>query len=87
MKKVILVLLCVMLITGAGEEQEQSQSERRKILTQGCLIGGAVIILAGIAIGTTWMFDSSDHSISQDIDINCEHPIPVVIVYSPAPAP
>ena len=45
---------------------------QRKILTQGCVIGGVVVLLAGIGFGTSWVLDHSDSSIHYEIEIDID---------------
>lgn len=95
MKKLLLVVLMCLSVS-AGEVPQGNEephvipvNQRRKILTQGCMIGGAVILLAGIGFGTGWVLDRSttDSSINIDIDLSdCNDPIPVIVLV-PTPSP
>jgi hypothetical protein len=73
----LVVLMCLSVSAGEvppGNEEPHviPVNQRRRILTQGCLIGGTVIILTGIGFGTGWVLDRStaDSSINIDIDLS-----------------
>ena len=68
-----------MLITAAAEVPQGNdepapdprQAQNKKLMTQGCLIGGLVFLLGGLGFGSAgWMFDHSNHSTNQDVDID-----------------
>lgn len=91
-KLVTSVILTALLVAAVevpqGNEEPQPQRQqvnqvRKKSWTQGCLIGGMVIIFAGLGFGAGWTIDHSNHSTNQDvdIDIDCAPVVPLEPVH------
>ena len=81
MKYILILLLCFQISSAeipAGDaaalaqEPAREVNQRRKALTQGCVIGGVVMLLAGLLGG--WVLDFSNSSTNQTV--NCGNSFP-----------
>jgi small neutral amino acid transporter SnatA (MarC family) len=83
MKYILIFLMCLQISSAevpAGDaaalaqEPAREVNQRRKVLTQGCVIGGVVMLVAGLLGG--WVLDLSNSSTNQNVKIDCGSSLP-----------